>query len=347
MYRTFRWPCSPFVILALSLMSLNVAIIAAQDPQLMTAPPKYYYEVVGTSTVAPNTLRTWSEPYPTEAAATERLNEILREHAPGGLLATDPEHPLHLKVSKKLKNVQEAKSAVDKAKDMLQGKEREVGATLKEYQAQIETAWNNVMNVKKTLSQQTQKITVAQLDNANNLVTQYNGSRDQFAAAFGADSRLFLTRYSALPKMSEKDFGKKDEREVASKKPLESDDPTKTSQNQPVGLKNTDWTVSEVVGDGGDYRQIDGATWMFYSNERVEFLYPNSMQMYRSGFDVKVKGRNIEIRNNRANYLWMTGRISDASDTIVLSSTDKPIKLVLKLRKGLDRSRIIDQAIKY
>ena len=60
----------------------------------------YYYEVWGTGTKEPNRQRPWSEPYDTEEEAQARLEEIERDHAKGGLLETDPDHPLDLKVKK-------------------------------------------------------------------------------------------------------------------------------------------------------------------------------------------------------------------------------------------------------
>jgi hypothetical protein len=242
----------------------NLAIAVAQSAPKAAPKIEYYYEVVGASTLAPNVARVWSEPYDSEAEATNRLNQILREHAPGGDLATDPEKPIKLKVVKKpkaAKDVKEAKSAVDKAKDLLEGKERQASDTLKEYKERIQVAWDNVTKTKKALTQQTQAITAAQLKNVNDQISQYNSSRDQLSAKFAVESRPYLKQYSALPKVTANDFGKKKDPDRA---PKQDDDTAK---------KKTD----DITGDWWDQRtggtrltlNPDNTLSDYYSNGRV------------------------------------------------------------------------------
>jgi hypothetical protein len=88
----------------------------AQEVQGPKYGRSYSYEVWGTSSSEPGRERPWSEPFDTPAAAADRLAEIRRDHAPGGLLESSPDKPQGLHIKKSPRGGSFARSADDLTK---------------------------------------------------------------------------------------------------------------------------------------------------------------------------------------------------------------------------------------
>jgi hypothetical protein len=205
------------------LPAIGAMVLTARGVQEATRPddgPKYVYEVRGGGTQSPTEDRLWSEPFDTLAEAQARLRELVRDHARGGLLESAPNHPVGLRIVKRLRGgteiletIKEAKEAVDKAKKIaeegLTAEERKLGDTLNEYANRVRDAWQNAMSARKNLTGMTGNLTQKQFRDVNNLIDSFNNRRADFSKrvnsagnTLGARYGPVLTRYREVPRVA-------------------------------------------------------------------------------------------------------------------------------------------------
>jgi hypothetical protein len=165
-----------------------------------------YFEVWGTSTTEPNRERPWSESFDSEAKAQARLKELERDYAKGGLLESATDKPTALKIRKLVRTVRRIK----KAKDAAQGKakERKVGDTLREYAKNVAQAYERAKRFKEQRLASTKQLSKQQMDEVNARIKSYNKTRDSYGDLSRDAVAPVLSKYPAMPLISDKDLDK-------------------------------------------------------------------------------------------------------------------------------------------
>lgn len=167
------------------------------------------YDVWGHSTFDPMD-RPFSEPFDTEAEAIARMEQIKRDHGPGGVLQYDKNRPEGLYVRKNGSPFREEK--------------RSRFAAIKAASEQLQQRYQQAKNMKAKLKSFQGKVSPAQLAAVNDIISGYNQSRTQFRDVYAASSPATLSECPVITTISENELqGQTDESNSAGKSKQEVD----------------------------------------------------------------------------------------------------------------------------